>query len=223
MTKKEMLAQLKHDRDLCNFNPSTGESEPISEDCRKSAEALDMAIKALEQQSINCNATTEEIAQSFIADVEVVKDYLPKCNSMEFPKTFDEFAKDYGFTDDKEIYTNGSHLIPVFRVNQWIDHIKQQPTSDDCVSRADLIDKLEILDKRYGSDFYWNVRKIVDSLPPVTPTRKSGLRWIERFDNEDKWLECPHCHKDSNNAYAYCPNCGANFKEENRGNEDGKN
>lgn len=45
-----MLEQLKHDRDLCNFNPSTGESEPISEDCRKSAEALDMAIKLIEQQ-----------------------------------------------------------------------------------------------------------------------------------------------------------------------------
>jgi hypothetical protein len=50
MTKEEILEQLKHDRDLCNFNPSTGESEPIDEDCRKSAEALDYAIKALEQQ-----------------------------------------------------------------------------------------------------------------------------------------------------------------------------
>ena len=57
------------------------------------------------------------------------------------------------------------------------------------------------------------------ALPPVTPTRKSGLRWIERFDNEDKWLECPHCHKDSDNAYTYCPNCGASFKEEKRNNK----
>ena len=35
---------------MCNFNPMTGEEEPMNEDCRKSAEALDMAIKALEQQ-----------------------------------------------------------------------------------------------------------------------------------------------------------------------------
>jgi hypothetical protein len=52
MTREEAIAQLKMDRDLCNFNPMTGEEEPMSEDCRKSAEALDMAIKALEQEPI---------------------------------------------------------------------------------------------------------------------------------------------------------------------------
>lgn len=41
---------------------------------------------------------------------------------------------------------------------------------------------------------------------------QSGLRWIERFDNEDKWLECPHCHTDSTEAYNYCPNCGADMR-----------
>ena len=51
MTREEAIAQLKMDRDLCNFNPMTGE-EPMNEDCRKSAEALDMAIKALEQQPV---------------------------------------------------------------------------------------------------------------------------------------------------------------------------
>ena len=48
MTREEAIAQLKMDRDLCNFNPMTGEEEPMNEDCRKSAEALDIAIKALE-------------------------------------------------------------------------------------------------------------------------------------------------------------------------------
>ena len=51
MTREEAIAQLKMDRDLCNFNPMTGEEAPMNEDCRKSAEALDMAIKALEQES----------------------------------------------------------------------------------------------------------------------------------------------------------------------------
>lgn len=41
---------------------------------------------------------------------------------MEFPKTFDEFADFYGFKDSKEVYTNGSELIPVFRVKQWLEH-----------------------------------------------------------------------------------------------------
>lgn len=41
---------------------------------------------------------------------------------MEFPVTFEKFAKEYGFKDDKEVYTNGSELIPIFRVKQWLEH-----------------------------------------------------------------------------------------------------
>ena len=41
---------------------------------------------------------------------------------MEFPVTFEKFAKEYGFKDDKEVYTNGSDLIPIFRVKQWLKH-----------------------------------------------------------------------------------------------------
>lgn len=41
---------------------------------------------------------------------------------MEFPETFEGFAKEYGFKDDKEVYTNGSDLIPIFRVKQWLEH-----------------------------------------------------------------------------------------------------
>ena len=44
------------------------------------------------------------------------------CDKMEFPETFDEFAKQYGFKDEKQIYTNGTELIPVFRVKQWLEH-----------------------------------------------------------------------------------------------------
>jgi len=50
MTIEEAITQLKMDRDLCSFNPMTGEEEPMNEDCRKSAEALNMAIKALEEE-----------------------------------------------------------------------------------------------------------------------------------------------------------------------------
>lgn len=45
-------------------------------------------------------------------------------------------------------------------------------TSSVRKSKADLIDQLEILDKRYGSDFYWEVRKIVDRLASATPTQQ---------------------------------------------------
>ena len=96
----------------------------------------------------------------------------------------------------------------------------KNPTSDDCVSRQAVIEYIEACGAELGHDLEnESVREDILNMPPATPTRKSGLRWIERFDNEDKWLECPHCHKDSDNAYAYCPNCGASFKEEKRGDE----
>lgn len=41
---------------------------------------------------------------------------------MIFPKTLDEFIKEYSFIDNKEIYTNGSELIQVFRIKQWEEH-----------------------------------------------------------------------------------------------------
>lgn len=40
--------------------------------------------------------------------------------TMNFPETFDEFAENYKITDDKQVYTNGTELIPIFRVKQWL-------------------------------------------------------------------------------------------------------
>lgn len=41
---------------------------------------------------------------------------------MEFPRTPEEFCRQYGFFDKDEVYTNGSLLIPVFRVEQMVEH-----------------------------------------------------------------------------------------------------
>lgn len=41
---------------------------------------------------------------------------------MDFPETPLEFLKSYEFKDKEEIYTNGSMLIPTFRVKQMIEH-----------------------------------------------------------------------------------------------------
>ena len=43
-------------------------------------------------------------------------------DTMFFPETWKEFLKDYEFKDSKEIYTNGSMLIPSFRVEQMMEH-----------------------------------------------------------------------------------------------------
>ncbi len=62
---------------------------------------------------------------------------------MEFPETFDEFADSYGFVDTKEVYTNGSHLIPVFRVKQWLEHISE---------KTQMIDKSNFDTEQYKTD-----------------------------------------------------------------------
>lgn len=41
---------------------------------------------------------------------------------MAFPNDPMDFIKEYSFKDSEECYTNGSELIPVFRVEQMIDH-----------------------------------------------------------------------------------------------------
>ena len=45
---------------------------------------------------------------------------------MIFPKTIQEFIQDYSFKDTQEAYTNGSKLIPVFRMEQAHTYYGQQ-------------------------------------------------------------------------------------------------
>lgn len=106
--------------------------------------------------------TDEEIVKSFIEDVEAVKEQLPQnepCQCMDFPDTFEQFAKDYGFKDVEERYTNGSELIPIFRVNQWLEHIKP---SEDAVSRKAVLDVV-------NNPLNIRLDDIIKKLPSVTP------------------------------------------------------
>ena len=108
-----------------------------------------------------------------------------------------------------------------------ITSIKHE-SCEDAVSRKELIDKLEIVDKMYGSDFYWEMRKLVDKLSPVTPSQKTG-KWIKAC-TEEKYISlrdkitvstymCSECGRMINNigtvpfasrieGYPYC-HCGA--------------
>lgn len=44
---------------------------------------------------------------------------------MSFPATFEEFVNQYKIIDKDQVYTNGSDLIPVFRVEQWLEHMEK--------------------------------------------------------------------------------------------------
>ena len=62
---------------------------------------------------------------------------------MEFPKTFDEFARTYSIKDTEEIYSNGVEFIPVFRVEQWLEHISE---------KTQMIDKSNFDEEQYKTD-----------------------------------------------------------------------
>ena len=100
MTREEAIAQLKMDRDLANFNPMTGEEEPMNEDCRKSVEALDMAIKALEQTTwIPCDKGEPDEDTECWVTVKTT-DALYRGN----------FTKRYGERRDKGFITSGGFM-----------------------------------------------------------------------------------------------------------------
>lgn len=45
---------------------------------------------------------------------------------MQFPKTAEEFMQQYKITDAQQVYTNGTELVPIFRMKQWFEAHKQR-------------------------------------------------------------------------------------------------
>ena len=43
-------------------------------------------------------------------------------NSMIFPATVDEFMEEYKVVDSEHVYSNGTEMVPIFRMKQWFEH-----------------------------------------------------------------------------------------------------
>lgn len=43
-----------------------------------------------------------------------------------FPDTVDEFMEQYKITDTDKVYTNGTDLVPIFRMKQWFEHLSEE-------------------------------------------------------------------------------------------------
>lgn len=60
-------------------------------------------------------------------------------DKIKFPKTMKEFIDSYSFKDEEQIYTNGAELIPVFRVEQALEHYEKailNKAIDDLVTKC---------------------------------------------------------------------------------------
>lgn len=59
---------------------------------------------------------------------------------MPIPDNWKDFVKEYSFKDIREVYTNGSWLIPTFRVEQMMEHF----VKPDWVSVKDRLPELYV-------------------------------------------------------------------------------
>jgi len=112
MTNEEALERLKMDRDLCNFNPMTGEEEPMNEDCREMAEALDIAIKFLEQ-----GFCEDAVSREYILDKIHSEDDMEKIENSNL------FALHYA-----NLVKNAPSITPTF--NKW--HLVKDELPNKC-------------------------------------------------------------------------------------------
>lgn len=165
-----------------------------------------------------------EITKYAIEAVEAIKalEQKPKCavdcqrgEQMDFPNTFDEFAKNYGFKDSKEIYTNGSELIPVFRVKQWLKYISSSVTPQE-----PILDKIRAEIK----EWYWQADKQALVTDPCVVDAMIDLfiQTINKYSMNNHWIDdadryrCPICGFETGNPANYegckCPKCG--FQDE---------
>lgn len=114
---------------------------------------------------------------------------------MTFPNTVEEFMEQYKIIDTEQVYTNGAELVPIFRMEQWFEHLSTT----------------EPMTGLYVVGFNDGYKAGKEDAEP----RKG--KW-EAFVNEDGELDlkCSVCGKEQGFYFCYfnfCPNCGARMEE----------
>ena len=93
-----------------------------------------------------------------------------------------------------------------------IEALEQEPC-EDAVSRKEVLEYIEYscadLESACEND---EVCHDIKSMPSVRPQKRGS--WIERFNEDERWLMCTECRKDSDKAHNFCPNCGADMRGE---------
>lgn len=199
MTKTQAIKILR-----CNTNLGYG-IVIENESTQLIKEAIDMAIKSLEQQpSEDCENNDGECCRLLFE-----KSFNKDCMSRQIVK---EGMIKYGFCASDMTVTKfiEDELPPV---------TPKVSTSDDCVSRQAALDAITEIDDNINMDIYTNeVREIINELSSVRPTLKVG-KWIYHFERDDyndyenEYYECPFCHDlGGDKYYHYCPVCGNKVK-----------
>lgn len=86
--------------------------------------------------------------------------------NMNFPDNPLDFIKKYSFKDKLGIYTNGSMLVPLFRVEQMIEHYMNDFKNDNCipVEKIKTVGDFRKITENLSDDFKLDV-KIMKEVP----------------------------------------------------------
>lgn len=117
---------------------------------------------------------------------------------MNFPKTWEEYEKLYGFNDSEEIYTNNSRLIPSFRVKQWLDHLPSgQPDKDLIHLQKEQAYMQGYEDGRKSRKGKWIYKHFVWFCSKCGENPTKGMGYVQGHQE----------------LYDFCPKCGAEMRQ----------
>lgn len=123
--------------------------------------------------------------------------------TMDFPKTPQEFIEQNKFKDSEEVYTNGADLVPVFRVKQMIEHYIP----------ADVAPVVHgAWEEHYEEDGFVHHR--------CSKCRKNAFYEYKTIplyeeDNDGEIVDCGVMKLDIiEQLTSFCPHCGAKMDEE---------
>lgn len=107
-------------------------------------------------------------------------------------------------------------------LREWIDILAKQQTSEDCVSRDAMMKCFKKWQPYMGTRILGYEQEL-SKLPSVTPSRPRG-KWIKAETKGRFYCSiCGGIHDDPESGewrevfdfkYPYCPNCGADMKNE---------
>lgn len=116
-------------------------------------------------------------------------------DTMNFSNTWEQFLHDYEFEDARRVYTNGSRLIPSFRVKQMVEHYFSTNTSP-VGHRKPVIKQRPEKYERYDQ---------------YCLNENGEMLYLKRIfvDEKSYAMYCPACGKRLCSRFMnFCPNCG---------------
>ena len=115
---------------------------------------------------------------------------------MQFPETVEEFMQQYKIVDTQQVYTNGTELVPIFRMKQWFEAHKQRWTP---ISGGNPKEK---------GCYLTTVKHWVDGKPVVREAYWNGTDWLscdkrrEITPRVTQWMPLPEPPEEGGNKNA---------------------